>query len=65
VLPVTVTIGGIDAPVSYSGSAPGEIAGLNQINATIPPGVTPGPDVPIVLKVGGAQSPPGVTIAVR
>jgi uncharacterized protein (TIGR03437 family) len=65
VLPVTVTIGGIDAPVQYSGSAPGEVAGLIQINAVVPPGVTPGPAVPVVIKVGGAQSPSGVTIAVQ
>ena len=30
VLPVTVTLGGIDAPVAYSGSAPGEIAGIHE-----------------------------------
>jgi uncharacterized protein (TIGR03437 family) len=65
VLPVTVTIGGIDAPVQYSGSAPGEVAGLIQINAVVPPGVTPGPAVPVVIKVGGTQSPSGVSIAVQ
>ena len=65
VLPVTVTIGGINAAVSYAGSAPDAVAGLLQINAVVPPGVTPGSAVPITLKVGNAVSQDGVTIAVK
>jgi uncharacterized protein (TIGR03437 family) len=65
VLPVTVTIGGINATVNYAGSAPDSVAGLLQINAVVPPGVTPGSAVPIALKVGSAVSQDGVTIAVK
>jgi uncharacterized protein (TIGR03437 family) len=65
VLPVGVTIGGVQAQVVYEGSAPGEIQGLFQINAIVPNGITPGNAVPILLTVGQAQSQTGVTIAVR
>jgi uncharacterized protein (TIGR03437 family) len=64
-LPVTVTIGGADAPVMYHGSAPGEVAGLLQVNAVVPTGITPGPAVPIIVTAGGKQSQGGVTIAVQ
>src|SRR5579862_9118984 len=40
-LPVFVTIGGIPATVQYAGGAPGEVAGVMQVNAQIPPGVQP------------------------
>jgi len=64
-LPAAVTIGSMDSPVMYHGSAPGEVAGLIQVNAQVPLGVTPGPAVPIVLSVGGQPSQAGVTIAVK
>jgi uncharacterized protein (TIGR03437 family) len=64
-LPVTVSIGGIDATVQYAGSAPGEIAGLTQINAVVPHDVVPGSAVSVNLGVGGVQSQAGVTIAVK
>jgi uncharacterized protein (TIGR03437 family) len=63
--PVTVTIGGIDAPVGYKGGAPGAVAGVTQINAQVPSAVTPGTSVPIVITIGGVPSPPGVTVAVK
>ena len=65
VLPVGITIGGVQAQVVYEGSAPGEIQGLFQINAIVPNGITPGNAVPILLTVGQAQSHTGVTIAVQ
>lgn len=64
-LPVSVTIGGLDAKVEYAGAAPYMVAGVIQINVRIPPGVTPGPAVPVVVKVGGASSQPGLTVAVK
>ncbi len=64
-LPVSVTIGGVDAPVLYWGAAPGAIAGLTQINATVPSSVTPGTAVPIVVKIGNWTSQNGVTVAVK
>jgi uncharacterized protein (TIGR03437 family) len=64
-LPVKVTIGGVDAAVTYHGSAPGEVAGVLQVNAVVPAGVTPGPAVPVLISVGGKPSQTGITIAVR
>ena len=60
---VTVTIGGVDAPVPFAGLAPG-FAGLYQVNAVVPAGVTPGNDVPVVLSVSGQDGPP-VTMSVQ
>jgi trimeric autotransporter adhesin len=59
-----VTIGGVNAPVGFSGLAPG-FAGLYQVNAQVPPNAPTGDAVPIVISVGTAQSPGGVTIAVQ
>lgn len=65
VLPVHVTVGGIPALVQYSGGAPGQVAGLMQINVQIPSGVQPGGYVPVVLQVGDVSTRPGaVWIAV-
>ncbi len=60
---VRLTIGGVEAGTSYRGLAPG-FSGLYQINATIPPGVSPGDAVPVQLQVAGQTSAPA-TIAVR
>jgi uncharacterized protein (TIGR03437 family) len=64
-LPVTATIGGMGAPVRYAGSAPGEVAGVLQVNVVVPPGILPGPAVPVTVSVGGIASQAGVTIAVN
>jgi uncharacterized protein (TIGR03437 family) len=61
--PVTVTFGGVEARVSFAGLLPG-VAGLYQVVATVPEGVTPGDKVPVVLTTGGRSSPP-VTVALR
>ena len=61
--PVTVTVGGKEATVLFAGLAPG-FAGLYQINALLPTGVTPGGAVELVLSVAG-QTSRAVTIAVR
>ena len=63
--PATVTIGGIDAPVSYAGGVPGAVAGLTQINALVPNSIAPGNAVPVVVTIGGTASTPGVTLAVK
>jgi uncharacterized protein (TIGR03437 family) len=65
VLPVKVSIGGQDAVVQYAGSAAGAVAGLFQVNAVVPQGVTPGAAVPISVSVGGVPSQSGVTLAVQ
>jgi trimeric autotransporter adhesin len=65
ILPVTVTIGGQTVLPLYAGGAPGEPAGVMQINVQIPSIAQPGGAVlPITVQVGGASSQSGVTIAV-
>jgi uncharacterized protein (TIGR03437 family) len=62
---VTVRINNVDAPVVYSGAAPGLIQGLIQINARVPATAPTGAAVPIVVRINNVDSPAGVTIAVR
>jgi len=64
-LPVRVTVGGIPATIQYAGGAPGQVAGLMQVNVQIPSGVQAGGYVPVVLQVGDRTSSPAVWIAVR
>ncbi len=58
----TVTIGGVSAPVDYSGLAP-YFAGLDQVNVAVPPGAPKGSAVPVVISIGGVTSN-SVTIAI-
>ena len=51
----TVTVGGINAPVTFAGLAPG-FMGLYQVNAQIPVGVTPGNSVPVIVTQAGSAS---------
>jgi trimeric autotransporter adhesin len=62
-LPVTVIISGQTVTPLYAGGAPGEVAGVMQVNVRIPTLVQPGTAVPITLQVGNNTSAP-VTIAV-
>ena len=64
--PVRVRIGGIDAPVSFQGLAPG-LVGLYQINVFLPGIVQPGDEVTVVLEQNGIPSNASfpVTIPVR
>lgn len=59
----TVTIGGVQAVVSYSGLAP-TLVGLFQINAIVPASVATGAAVPVVIAIGGVSSNTA-TIAVQ
>jgi hypothetical protein len=71
-LPVSVTVGGQPVQVLYAGGAPGEVAGLMQVNVQIPPlmsfasstpiqgGTASGGTVyavPVTLTVGTVASP--------
>ena len=58
----TITIGGLIAPVQFSGIAPGTAAEY-QLNTQIPLGVQLGDSVPVVVKF--ANSSDTVTIAVQ
>ncbi len=63
VLPVSATIGGKDATVSYRGLTQGSV-GLNQVNAIVPSGLTG--SQPVVITVGSSYSSrAGVTIALQ
>ncbi len=62
---VTVTIGGVNAPVQFAGAVPGTVAGLTQINVQVPAGVTPALALPVIVKIGDFTSTSGVTVAVK
>jgi uncharacterized protein (TIGR03437 family) len=59
----TVMIGGVAAPVSFSGLAPG-FTGLYQVNVQVPTNVPPGNAVPLTISNGGSVSN-SVTFAVQ
>ena len=62
-LPVTVTIGGMEAAIAYQGLAP-NFVGLYQVNVVVPAGVAPGDAVPLVLTQNGIIANPDQLITV-
>ena len=62
--PWTATVGGKPATVTYSGSAPDNIAGVFQVNMQIPTDLTAG-IYDVVIKAGNFSSTAGVTVAVK
>jgi uncharacterized protein (TIGR03437 family) len=62
---ISVTIGGQPATVGYQGAAPGLVAGVMQIDAQVPAGVTPGAAVPVTMSVAGTSGLNRVTMAVN
>jgi len=54
--PLTMTIGGEQAKIVFNGIVTGLI-GVTQVNFTIPPDLSPGPQ-PVVVTVGGVASTP-------
>lgn len=63
-LPVSVQINGVNATVTYAGSAPESVSGVFQINALVPDLSSPPPTVPMTITIGGVTSPP-VILAVQ
>ncbi|HVO96770.1 MAG TPA: BACON domain-containing carbohydrate-binding protein [Bryobacteraceae bacterium] len=64
---VTATIGGKNAPVVFSGAAPGYVTGVVQFNIQVPTGVS-GTALPIIVTINGAnavQSQSGATVSVQ
>src|SRR5207247_4723924 len=57
VAPVAVTVGGAVGAILYAGLAPDRIS-VYQINLNV--GSTQGGDLPVVVNVGGVNSPPVV-----
>jgi uncharacterized protein (TIGR03437 family) len=63
VLPVSVTIAGMSAEVTYAGSAPG-LVGLMQINVRVPGSFVPAGADPLIVTVGTVQAP-AITVWVQ
>jgi uncharacterized protein (TIGR03437 family) len=59
----TVTLGGVQANVTFSGLAPGFV-GLYQVNARVPDNAPSGDSVPVVITVSGTASNT-VTVAIQ
>jgi uncharacterized protein (TIGR03437 family) len=62
---VSVLVDGQDAKVLYAGSAPGEVAGVLQVNFRVPAQAKTGSAVGVLLKVGRFTSQSGVTFSIR
>ena len=64
---VTVKIGnqflGLGNGITYVGAAPSLVAGITQINVTIPTTLIPGTEL-VQITMNGVPSQPGVTVAV-
>jgi uncharacterized protein (TIGR03437 family) len=54
-LPATATIGGKDAEIQFLGLTPGFV-GLAQANLIVPADAPIGPDVPVIINIGGQPS---------
>ncbi len=72
--PVTASINSVAATVTYAGWVADSVAGLYQVNITVPAGAVPGSypagggtpvSVPITVTVGGKTSQAGVTLWVK
>ena len=65
-LPVKVSIGGVDATsgIIYAGAVPTLVAGIFQINVTVPASVPAGA-VPVVVTIGSASSQTGLTVSLK
>ena len=57
-LNATVTVGGVNAPISFIGNTVG-LVGVIQINYQVPAGVPTGA-APVVVSIGGVQSSPAL-----
>jgi uncharacterized protein (TIGR03437 family) len=53
--PVTATIGGVSANVTFSGLAPGSV-GLYQVNVAVPAAVVTNSAAPVAISIGSVQS---------
>jgi uncharacterized protein (TIGR03437 family) len=60
-----VSISGVQAEVTYAGSAYGLVAGLAQINVQVPKNIAANSNAPVLVKVGSALGQSGVTVAIK
>jgi len=63
-LPVSVTIGGAPAEVLYAGGAPGLVAGVLQVNARVPAGLS-GSAAAVKITVGAASTLTNVLVSIK
>ncbi len=61
---VTATIGDLPATVTFAGAAPGQVAGLFQVNIVVPQNAPTG-DAAIQITIGANKTQSGVTVAVK
>lgn len=64
-LPVSVYMNGVQADLIYAGGVQGAVAGVFQVNARIPAQLPATDAVSVIVNVGPAATPFGVTLAVR
>jgi uncharacterized protein (TIGR03437 family) len=65
ITPVTVTIDGKTATVTYAGFVADSVAGLYQVNAVVPSTATSGTAIAVQVSVGSAKSQIGATMAIQ
>ena len=62
---VSVTIGGDGAAVQSATLVPGSLAGLVQLNVTVPSSIKAGKDLPVVVTIAGRSSAATATLSVK
>jgi len=60
----TATVGGVAGTVTYAGSAPGFVGGVNQMNVLLSTN-TPSGNMPLIISIAGQTSAATATIAVQ
>jgi len=60
----TATVGGVAGTVTYAGSAPGFVGGVNQMNILLSAN-TPSGNVPLIISIAGRTSAATATLAVQ
>lgn len=63
-LPITATVAGLPATLTYAGPAPGLVNGVVQLNLVIPNRTGSGPQA-VLFKAGGIDSQTGITVDVK
>jgi uncharacterized protein (TIGR03437 family) len=61
----SLRVGGQAATISYLGAAPSFVAGVFQLNFTVPASAASGASVPVVLTIGGRTTQANATMAVK
>jgi len=59
-----VTIGGQPATIQFYGEAPGDVAGVMQLNVYVPTAAASGTDA-LMVSIGGTSSQSGITVSVQ